>query len=191
MLTKIKDTLFDNPYLFRITRTILEAGNTKQLTLLRQHIKPTEKVLDIGCGTGDFSVISESYQGIDLTPSFIAYARKTYDKKFDVMDATHLSFQDKSFTTTMLLSMLHHFPDHLITKVLAEAARVSTKLIVVDLIQKKNPLSKLLYKLDRGKNIRTLEEQQKLISQSFIITHASVFNASLLYSHSFIIAIPK
>lgn len=191
MIRTLKDSLFDYPQLFNFARSLLEGGNKEQFRLLRQQLSPTDNILDIGCGTGYFSVLSQHYHGIDITPSFISYARKKYSKPFDLMDATKLTFKNKSFDTVLLLSILHHLPDELLVKVLKEAARVGKKLLVIDLIQKNNLLSRLLYNLDRGHNIRTMEEQQRLISTSFKITHASVFDASALYRHSFIIAVPK
>lgn len=191
MLSDLKNRFFDSPYTFKIIRGLLESDNAVELRLLRDHIRPSEKVLDIGCGTGDFSVISDFYRGIDMNGRFTAYATKRYGKDFRVMDATHLVFKNKEFDTALLLSMLHHFSKETLGKILKEVARVSRRLIVVDLIQKNNPVSRLLYALDRGDYIRPFEEQKKLLSSFFSIEKAFIFDASLLYRHSFIVARPK
>ena len=191
MLSCLKNRFFDSPYTFKIIRSLLELGNTAELRLLRRHIRPSEKVLDIGCGTGDFSVVSESYHGIDMNGRFVAYATKRYPKDFRVMDATHLAFRNKAFDTTLLLSMLHHFPENTLREILKESARVSHRLIVVDLVGKNNPISRLLYALDRGDHIRSFKEQKRIVSSFFFIEKALIFDASPLYRHSFIVARPK
>ncbi len=191
MLSYLKNKFFDSPYTFKIIRSLLESGNTSELRLLRDHIRPSEKVLDIGCGTGDFSGLSQHYCGVDMNSRFIAYARKRYGKNFSVMDATALPFRHKEFDTALLLSMLHHFSEHTLKKILKETARVSRRLIVVDLIQKKNFISRLLYALDRGDYIRSFKEQKRIISSFFSIEKAFIFDASPLYRHSFIVARPR
>ena len=63
--------------------------------LLLTHLKPGDKMLDVGCGFGSLvECLSPGavYLGIDLVPEFIEEARKTYgsipDVSFDVVDVS-------------------------------------------------------------------------------------------------------
>ena len=64
------------------------------------------KILDVGCGTGYFSILlaKEGHQvtGIDLTPEMIENAKALAEEEqadcvFQVMDAEHPDFRDESF----------------------------------------------------------------------------------------------
>ncbi|MFZ5354113.1 MAG: class I SAM-dependent methyltransferase [Bacillota bacterium] len=75
-------------------------------------IKPGMKVLDIGCGTGNFSMklaqVGCIVTGIDISDSMLDIAREKADKeKLDIeylnMDAYNLMFDDNSFD--MVFSM--------------------------------------------------------------------------------------
>lgn len=87
----------------------------KELRSLPQHAK----VLDVGCGVGDFCIelALRGYNviGIDISKNRIKYANKTannlsLDVGFMVSDGERLCFKDNSFYVVICISVLSHTP---------------------------------------------------------------------------------
>lgn len=92
-------------------------------------------ILEIGCSSGYHSEIlrckgvEASYQGCDLSPAFIQLARQLYPSvRFDVEDATQLSYESNSFDIVISGCCLLHIADY--EKAISEAARVSREFVV-------------------------------------------------------------
>ena len=182
--------------MFNLIRKITDSReHNLKIIKIELDAKKNEKILDIGCGLGNFSKVTEgSYIGIDANKSFIGFAKKHYgkkNKKFILMDAAKLNFKDKSFDKSMFISMLHHFSDEESDKVLKEISRVTKKyMLILDLLPTKRAFVKFLYMMDRGSNIRPIEEQFKIIGKYFKIEKYKKFDA-LMSSHSLILCKPK
>lgn len=77
-----------------------------------------ERVLDIGCGTGNLAFALaktpiRQVRGVDVSPAYIEHAtRRNHDSRiaFDVGDACALEFPDHSFDRVLSLLMLHFVP---------------------------------------------------------------------------------
>src|SRR5437867_1958115 len=73
-----------------------------------------DKLLEIGCGTGLFTVKVSNATGaditaIDISEDLLEVARQKYPQvKFQVDDAMNLSFADNSFDGVYGSSILHH-----------------------------------------------------------------------------------
>jgi ubiquinone/menaquinone biosynthesis C-methylase UbiE len=92
-------------------------------------------LLEIGCSSGYYSEVlrcrgvAASYQGCDFSPAFVGLARKTYPSvRFDVEDATRLSFPSNAFDIVVSGCCLLHIAHY--EKAIAEAARVSNDFVV-------------------------------------------------------------
>ena len=92
-------------------------------------------LLEIGCSSGYHSEVFHckgvevSYQGCDFSPAFIRLAREMYPSiRFDVEDATRLSYGADSFDIIVSGCCLLHIPEY--EKAIAEAARVSREFVV-------------------------------------------------------------
>lgn len=88
-----------------------------------------ERILDIGCGFGDFlkQVKQQGHKGsltgLDLSDGLISYARKHHqDIEFLVADAKKLPLKDNYYDVVTCKHMLYHVND--ITKAVAEVRRV-------------------------------------------------------------------
>jgi ubiquinone/menaquinone biosynthesis C-methylase UbiE len=75
-------------------------------------------VLDVGCGRGGTVVLlAETFggvvTGVDLSPEAIAFCRKTHDHgvRFEVGDAEHLPFEDRSFEVVTNIESSHTYPN--------------------------------------------------------------------------------
>ncbi|MFB0564497.1 MAG: glycosyltransferase [Candidatus Aminicenantaceae bacterium] len=187
MIKKIIHRLCSNPVMSNLIRNIIEAGMITVKSNIKKEIRNTKnkKIIDIACGTGQFSVLAKGeYVGIDLNKRHIMYARKKYGskkKKFLIIDANSLAYPDKYFDYAFMLGFLHHIPEVTIGKVLTVARRITKeKIIIIDLVPLKyNLLGKFLYKIDQGKFIRPYEEQLRLVRKYTKLKNAKIFRSGM------------
>jgi demethylmenaquinone methyltransferase/2-methoxy-6-polyprenyl-1,4-benzoquinol methylase/phosphoethanolamine N-methyltransferase len=125
-----------------------QAGRLRRNTVEFAQIAPGERVLDVGCGTGDLTLraaerVGSTGQvcGIDPGPEMIETARRKADRKhvnvdFRVGVIERLPFPDGSFDVVLSSLMMHHLPADLKPIGLAEIRRVlkpGGRLIIVDM----------------------------------------------------------
>jgi ubiquinone/menaquinone biosynthesis C-methylase UbiE len=130
--------------------SLLTLGRRKRLrslTIALARIQPGERVLEVGCGTGDVAIAACApagprglVAGIDAGPEMIAVARAkaaragvTVDFRLEPIEA--LSYADATFDVVLSSLMMHHLPDDLKRQGLAEIARVlkpGGRLLIVD-----------------------------------------------------------
>jgi ubiquinone/menaquinone biosynthesis C-methylase UbiE len=92
----------------------------REMEMLKKYTKGL--VLDIGCGTGVYSGISDDYIGIDVSKNMLAEAVKKRKNHFAVAAAEHLPFSDYSFDTTICMFTVLNLCDH--KKAVKEMKRV-------------------------------------------------------------------
>jgi len=107
-----------------------------------------ETVLDVGCGTGTQALVAKERVGetgrvcgVDRGPKQIAYARSKAARRglpidFQVGVIEQLPFSDQVFEVVLSTFMMHHLPDDLKRRGLAEIARVlkpGGRLVVLDM----------------------------------------------------------
>ena len=109
----------------------------RKMTVEMADLKPGEKVLDVGCGTGSLTIAAKvqigpdgEVHGIDGSPEMIEVALRKADQAgasvaFQVGLIEDLSFPDHSFDVVMRSLMIHHLPGNdLRRRGLAEIHRV-------------------------------------------------------------------
>jgi ubiquinone/menaquinone biosynthesis C-methylase UbiE len=99
-------------------------------------VKPGDKVLDVGCGPGRLALAAKAWvgpegeaYGVDPSPEMIAVAQRNATRRrlsalFRLGVAEALPFPDVMFDVVLSRLMLHHLPDHLKQRGLAEMRRV-------------------------------------------------------------------
>jgi ubiquinone/menaquinone biosynthesis C-methylase UbiE len=118
--------------------------DVREFVLNFSEIKPGERVLDIGCGTGDqaiyFAKKGAIVAGIDINPKMIGRALMRKKKEglevyFQGGDATNLPFLKPVFDVAVISLVLHEIESKDRDKVISEMKRVVKKggrLIFVD-----------------------------------------------------------
>lgn len=124
---------------YDVTVNIMTLGQVRRLrTLTVEHtlLKPGESILDVGCGTGGVTIPAKLQvgkngraAGIDPAPEMIAVARRKASRAgleidFRVGVIESLPFADETFDAVTSSLMMHHLPEHLRVKGLAEIRRV-------------------------------------------------------------------
>lgn len=120
----------------------------REATVKLAQIKPGERVLDVGCGTGDLTMAAKALAdstgevyGTDASPEMIDLARRKVtragiDVTFQVDLIEKITFPDNQFDVVLSSLMMHHLPDDLKREGLAEIYRVlkpGGRLLIVDI----------------------------------------------------------
>jgi len=132
---------------------------------LKDFIKSTYKLLDIGCGTGistGFFKVKEKY-GVDPSKSLIRIARNNYSTiTFTVGSAEQLLYKDKQFDVIISLTAIQNFDN--LEKGLNEMKRVGKDKYILTFL-KKSPKRERIEELieKKFKIIKRIEEDKDVI----------------------------
>lgn len=128
--------------------TLGRARAIRAATVALAGIASGEVVLDVGCGTGDVTMVARArvgatgrVSGIDAAPAMIAVARRKAAQAGQAIDyqvaaVEALPYPDATYDVVVSSLMMHHLPDDLKRRGLAEIRRVlkpGGRLLVVDL----------------------------------------------------------
>ena len=139
------------PYYDLVTNLMIlgQARRLRKATVEHALIVPGDSVLDVGCGTGEVTLAAKarakhgSVYGIDPAPEMIAVARKKAARKrleidFRVGVIELLPFPDASIDVVTSSLMMHHLPEQLKVRGLAEIYRVlkpGGRLLIADFMR--------------------------------------------------------
>ena len=163
---------------YRLTQRIM-SGVSFRNNFVKNIIKNKNNyILDIGCGTADIleSIPNNHYYGFDISKNYINYAKNKFlnnnyhffNEKFNQNAIKKLP----KFDFVILFGILHHLSNIEINNLFVNIKKVLKKscvILIVDpvLIEKQNFISKLLIKLDRGKNIKNFKEYNITLKKHF------------------------
>jgi ubiquinone/menaquinone biosynthesis C-methylase UbiE len=132
------------------TLTLGQIKRLRKLTVQLAQIKPGDSVLDVGCGPGSVTIPAKmaagakgQVAGIDPSPEMISVARRNaahkgleIDFRVGVIEA--LPFPEASIDVVTSSLMIHHLPEDLQVKGLAEVYRVlkpGGRLLIADFMR--------------------------------------------------------
>ena len=113
----------------RFSDRIWRDDSSTKVDLLRDHLSPTSRILDIGAGPGYVTRFLTD-EGHHVTGLDVTNLSRIPDWAPTLYDWKTLPYSDASFDTALLLTVLHHTPDP--DALLAEAARVARQVIVIE-----------------------------------------------------------
>jgi ubiquinone/menaquinone biosynthesis C-methylase UbiE len=172
------------PYYDFVTNlmTLGHARPLRRLTVDNAFVKPGDSVLDVGCGTGEVSLLAKTrakagkVYGIDPAPEMIAVARKKAARKkldidFRVGVIESLPFPDSSIDVVTSSLMMHHLPEDLKVRGLAEIYRVlkpGGRLLIADFMRPTGSfLNHIFIAFTRHQGLKSgIEDIQKLLKAS-------------------------
>ncbi len=182
--------ILELPYISKLQRHTLDGFKVRNLSRI---LKPFQfkTMLDVCCGLGEYSTLNKGkYTGLDNSESYMTFAEKRYKHcQFIRGNAMQMPFKNASFEAVLQAGSSHHFSDKEFLKIFQEMKRVSQRYIIIaDIIRtpKQSMLSRYLYDMDRGKNIRTEQMFDAFFKQENnyqIILKARHTTFPGLYSH--------
>jgi ubiquinone/menaquinone biosynthesis C-methylase UbiE len=185
------DRCLEHAIVFNLNQLLLDGGKHRPIRRFLSNV-PAASVIDLGCGPGNWVELSErEYLGIDTSENFIAACRDKYadDPTRQFLQANVADLQlDKSFDLALMISVLHHLSDEQTIDTLDWIASHTDHLFVLDLYPNhQNPISRWLYRMDRGSHIREPDEQRRLILQSnqfHLVKEGDFYSWNHLYHHT-------
>lgn len=183
-----------NTHVWIFLRKILELNFYGQKKIIRKHFacSSNDRILDFGCGTGDFSVCfpAESYIGIDISEKNIRLASKRYAKRFVLADGKQLPFPESFFSKVFIVGVLHHLSSDECRAALAEIGRVlkpDGKLLIMEDTKTGFLPIQIVQYFDQGDFIRPVEEWRKLFVSQFQCEREWVFKNGLCFYSAFLL----
>lgn len=172
------------PYYDLVTNlmTLGQAPRLRKTTVDQALIQPGDSVLDVGCGTGEVTLLAKTraangkVYGLDPAPEMIAVARKKaarkgrdIDYRVGVIEA--LPFPDSSLDVVTSSLMMHHLPEELKVRGLAEIYRVlkpGGRLLIADFMRPTGSfLNHLFIVFTRHGRLRQgIEDLQRLLKNA-------------------------
>ena len=177
------------PHAFHWLRKLPEAnyGVTKRLLCELLERLDNPRVLDAGCGTGEFSSLFDPsrYLGADISAEYLELARQMNPGyQYEAADLTTWNGGDRQFDLVLVHGLLHHLDDAASEAVLEGITRViaddGVALIVEDVtLPGFRPLEQLLHHLDVGDHIREPGAWRRLVTRHFFIEEQRFFHSGI------------
>jgi len=137
----------------------------KKVSLIKNHlvVKPSDKLLDVGCGTGLTTGVWQCKRyGVDPAPKLLEKARSKDEVEYKLAPAESIPYPDGYFDVVISITAIQNFQD--VEKGLSEIKRVGKGKFVLSFLKKsakKDMIDKLIRKLFKVKDV--IEEDKDLV----------------------------
>lgn len=172
------------PFVYNIVQFVAGASLYRK-RMVRDYVKPFEgcRILDIGCGTGEYVdhlkkyCKSFEYHGFDNELSYIEHAKKSHagDPRVHFYHKTlteEMVTDFNQFDIVIAAALMHHLDDHEVTgllKLALKCLKPGGRLVTFDpaKYEKMSFMEKVFVKYDRGRSIRFEDEYGALVKSIF------------------------
>lgn len=192
-IRRFADRLAETPTTFHWLRKLPEANyrETKRRIAQVRDSLGTPRVLDLGCGTGEYAELFDPgrYVGVDIHPGYVEFARKRRPAhRFVVADVRSWSGEKPRFDLVMVNGVLHHLDDTGVQEFLRTAKSLvtpgGTLLVIEDVDLADPPLgTRLVHLLDHGDHIRDAARWQALVSAVAPIARSETYVSGICPYH--------
>ena len=133
-------------------------------------------VLDVGCGTGTlagFLSADISYLGVDMSKAYVDEAVRSHPKhSFRCGNVMDMDLAGATFDLCVAIGLLHHLDDDVATHMLKTVGghlNPGGQFVSIDpcFADGQSLLSKAVVAADRGQNVRTSEQYERLAHNAF------------------------
>lgn len=154
---------------------------------VNQHLrpKPGQKIVDIGCGTGDvLNMLPDvEYVGIDISEPYVELARRRFGKRGTFMAGTAATCKEHpalaNADVVMCCCVLHHLDDPEVRDVFDLAQRnlkPDGRFVGMEpcMLRHQTGPSRWIMSKDRGQNVRVEREWRALLHEDFPFVNTDV-----------------
>lgn len=192
--------MFSVPAVYRLAQRAIGSPNVRR-ALVEEYLKPSagDRMLDIGCGTGDLLDFLDDieYFGYDLSTEYIEAAIRTFGHRATFLQGAvgEAAIPDGDFDIAVSKGVLHHLDDGEARELFQEASRVlrpGGRLVTIDPTYEDGQakIARFLASRDRGMNVRTLGDYRALTVGLFSAVEGTTRHDLLRvpYSHAILVA---
>lgn len=167
------------PIAYRIVQRAVGATSSRP-DIVARHVRPRpgDRILDIGCGTGDLVAAlpaGVSYVGFDENADYIRDAQRRFGHRATFVNdrvERHALAAAGSFDVVLAFAVLHHLPDaaaHDLFRLARRALRPGGRLVTLDpcFTSEQSLASRLIVAADRGRHVRQVAEYADLARVTF------------------------
>ena len=169
-------SVLDRPAAYRAFGVLVGAPRAREI-FTREQLRPGrgQRLLDIGCGTGDMVpyLSGIDYLGFDASAAYVRAARARHrGARFECDRIDARVVEPQSFDLAMANGVLHHLNDEEARQLLRLAhasLRPGGRLITLDgcIIEGQGPMASWLLSRDRGRYVRSKEAYLGLAREVF------------------------
>lgn len=181
------DRLVENPVSFHYLRKIPEANYRQTKRRIRALLDPSEKTIDLGCGTGEFASLfaPSGYLGLDVSLPYLRFAARIAPAhRFARALGQALPLADRSVRQVLVNGVLHHLGEAVARRLVAEAQRVlqpGGRLLLIEDVEPEDPplLTRLIHSMDAGEHIRARNAYPDLLGHGLEILQEEEYRSGL------------